>query len=249
MSASLLTDAALDDYAAIVGCPAERAILFADAVVTRQVRAVLVSELAAGELPVLVDITVRGDLAPAPVSTADALTIVRPLQRSPIGRTIACDTALQWGSGSVVIERRLLVITPEQLELRRVNAPAIDAAAAEGSLALSEERTAAYAAVSGDDNPIHLDADVARRFGFAARPAHGMAVLALAVEAALAGETAPPEVGEVSARFVSPAFVGESLTIRHRPTSPHSTRFDVCAGSRTVLRSIHIVPKTEGSST
>jgi acyl dehydratase len=35
-----------------------------------------------------------------------------------------------------------------------------------------------YAAASGDANPLHLDLDFARGFGFAARPVHGMKLLA-----------------------------------------------------------------------
>jgi acyl dehydratase len=35
-----------------------------------------------------------------------------------------------------------------------------------------------YAAASGDSNPLHLDLAFARGFGFAARPVHGMRLLA-----------------------------------------------------------------------
>ena len=35
-----------------------------------------------------------------------------------------------------------------------------------------------YAEASGDSNPLHLDLDFARGFGFAARPVHGMRLLA-----------------------------------------------------------------------
>ena len=37
---------------------------------------------------------------------------------------------------------------------------------------------AAYAEVSGDTNPLHLDAEIARSVGLAAPPVHGMLLLA-----------------------------------------------------------------------
>ena len=45
---------------------------------------------------------------------------------------------------------------------------------AERVFAITDEAVRAFAAVSGDDNPVHLDEDYARRTIFRGRVAHGM---------------------------------------------------------------------------
>ena len=69
----------------------------------------------------------------------------------------------------------------------------------------------AFAALSGDDNPIHVDPGYAARTRFGRPVAHGM--LLLAVARGLAEELAP--VGRLTAhevRFPSPARTDEPLT-------------------------------------
>lgn len=65
---------------------------------------------------------------------------------------------------------------------------------------------AAYAAASGDDNPIHLDEAVARAVGLPGVIAHGMYTLALAAryaeEAAGTGR-----IAELGAKFTRPVVV------------------------------------------
>ncbi len=64
----------------------------------------------------------------------------------------------------------------------------------------------AYAAASGDQNPIHQDEEVARSVGLPGVIAHGMYTLAL-VGTAVAKWTGDAEVVELAAKFTSPVVV------------------------------------------
>lgn len=64
----------------------------------------------------------------------------------------------------------------------------------------------AYAAASGDPNPIHQDEEVARSVGLPGVIAHGMLTLALAGRA-VATWTDGAEVVELGAKFTSPVVV------------------------------------------
>lgn len=64
----------------------------------------------------------------------------------------------------------------------------------------------AYAAASGDHNPIHQDEEVARSVGLPGVIAHGMYTLAL-VGRAVAEWTDGAEVVELGAKFTSPVVV------------------------------------------
>ncbi|MFO1305972.1 MAG: MaoC/PaaZ C-terminal domain-containing protein [Burkholderiales bacterium] len=73
--------------------------------------------------------------------------------------------------------------------------------------------TAALFALGGDDNPIHLDVDAARRAGYDRPILHGVCSLGIAtnaVVAAMAGGDASSLV-QVEARFTGVAFPGETL--------------------------------------
>jgi acyl dehydratase len=80
---------------------------------------------------------------------------------------------------------------------------------------VTEPDVAAFARLSQDTNPIHVDAVVARDFGFPRAVAHGM--LALSSISRLIG-TRLPGPGSLwvsqEVRFVAPALVGDSLTAR-----------------------------------
>lgn len=73
----------------------------------------------------------------------------------------------------------------------------------------------AFAALSGDDNPLHMSATVANGYGFERPVAHGM--LALATISRLIG-TRLPGPGSLwvshDVRFPAPVLVGDELTAR-----------------------------------
>ena len=86
-----------------------------------------------------------------------------------------------------------------------------DTAACE--VVVDERSVAAFAELSADDNPLHMDEQVARASGFPKRVAHGM--LALSAISRLIG-TQLPGPGSLwvsqELKFPTPVFVGDALT-------------------------------------
>jgi acyl dehydratase len=74
---------------------------------------------------------------------------------------------------------------------------------------------AAYAEVSGDTNPLHLDAELARSVGLAAPPVHGMLLLA-SFEPALQAWRPDLRLTRLSGRFTQPVLEGETVTLSGR---------------------------------
>jgi acyl dehydratase len=80
---------------------------------------------------------------------------------------------------------------------------------------ITEEAVASFARLSADTNPLHLDAEVARGYGFTRPVAHGL--LALSAVSRLIG-TRLPGPGSLwvsqELRFVMPVLVGDRLIAR-----------------------------------
>ncbi|QBR71393.1 hypothetical protein CU048_08995 [Beijerinckiaceae bacterium] len=74
---------------------------------------------------------------------------------------------------------------------------------------------ARYAEVSGDDNPLHLDPDVAKAVGLAAPPVHGMLMLSC-FEPALRAWRPDLFIAGLSAKFLRPVLAGEAIRISGR---------------------------------
>jgi acyl dehydratase len=72
-----------------------------------------------------------------------------------------------------------------------------------------------YAAVSGDDNPIHLDVALARRAGLAGPPVHGMLLMSSFAPAIEAWRADWP-LQKLSAKFLRPVLAGEGIEISGR---------------------------------
>lgn len=79
----------------------------------------------------------------------------------------------------------------------------------------SAEDLARYARASGDDNPLHLDAELARAVGFPARPAHGMRILA-AFEPFLADWRPDLRLVALKGQFLTPLLEGEAALLSGR---------------------------------
>jgi 3-hydroxybutyryl-CoA dehydratase len=95
--------------------------------------------------------------------------------------------------------------------LRTVEQMTIGATASH-SVTIDTETIAAYAAMTGDHNPIHEDAEYAERTRFARPVAHGLLVSSF-IQTALTKLVAP---GGVSTSYqldlLAPAFVGVTIT-------------------------------------
>jgi acyl dehydratase len=96
----------------------------------------------------------------------------------------------------------------------------------------------AFAEVSGDYNPIHLDNDFASKTRFGQRIAHGMLSASL-ISAVLANDL--PGEGSIylgqTLQFVAPVFVGDEVTARVtviavREDKPIATFETVCVNQR-----------------
>lgn len=72
----------------------------------------------------------------------------------------------------------------------------------------------AFAELSGDFNPIHLDEEFAARTRFGRRIAHGMLTGAF-ISAVLGQEFAERKIVYLSQtmRFIAPVFIGDSVTV------------------------------------
>lgn len=95
---------------------------------------------------------------------------------------------------------------------------------AEFSKRLTERDVAAFAAISGDHDPIHMDEAHARTTPFGRRIAHGILSLALlstvaAMISARARERGSRgtsvSLGYDRIRFLKPVFIGDTLTARY----------------------------------
>lgn len=97
---------------------------------------------------------------------------------------------------------------------------AIDASAESQARTITETDVAAFAALSGDYNPIHTDEEYARRSAFGRRIAHG--ALIFSVSTGLAMRMSPPNealvafLGIDSLRFTRPVFLGDTIRLRTR---------------------------------
>jgi len=98
-------------------------------------------------------------------------------------------------------------------------------ARAQRSKTFTEDDVRGFAAVSGDENPIHLDADYAAGTPFGRRIVHGMLTASL-ISAALANDL--PGRGTVylsqTLKFTAPVFLGDTITATVEVTGLRATR-------------------------
>lgn len=108
-------------------------------------------------------------------------------------------------------------------------------------LHVTEQHVAAFAELSQDINPLHMDAQVADDLGFPRRVAHGM--VSLSAISRLIG-TQLPGPGSLWAsedvRFAAPVFVGESVTAR-------VTIEQISTGARMIKLRTEVVNKSTGA--
>jgi acyl dehydratase len=74
---------------------------------------------------------------------------------------------------------------------------------------------AAYAAASGDDNPLHLDGSIAKAAGLAAPPVQGMMMMSC-LEPAILRWRDDLAVTRLAAKFLRPVLEGETIAVSGR---------------------------------
>lgn len=96
----------------------------------------------------------------------------------------------------------------------------IDAADESEARTVTEADVAAFAALSGDYNPIHTDEEYARRSAYGRRIAHG--ALVFSISTGLAMRMGPPNealvafLGIDNLRFMRPVFLGDTVRLHTR---------------------------------
>ncbi|HVC39472.1 MAG TPA: MaoC/PaaZ C-terminal domain-containing protein [Candidatus Dormibacteraeota bacterium] len=90
--------------------------------------------------------------------------------------------------------------------------PLVGEQAPEQRRVMTQAVISAYADASGDNNPIHLDLEFARRAGLPATIAHGLLTLGTACAAIEVWAQDAAWVGRVSCRFAAPVPAGEELS-------------------------------------
>ncbi|QEN85055.1 SDR family NAD(P)-dependent oxidoreductase [Labrys sp. KNU-23] len=87
-----------------------------------------------------------------------------------------------------------------------------------------------FAVLTGDVNPLHMDADAARRTQAGAPVVHGMHVLIWALDT-LFGLQAIPPVASVQAKFLKFVYVGQAVNLRITQKSDALLKFSIdCEG-------------------
>ncbi|MFG3409308.1 MaoC/PaaZ C-terminal domain-containing protein [Streptomyces sp. NPDC048142] len=105
-------------------------------------------------------------------------------------------------------------------------------------LGIDREWIADYGRAAGDLNPVHLDPEAARSAGFTDVIAHGMSLVALAVEEA-AERYADGDVDRVraiGARFARPVLPGEGTTLILTPAAGDTVAFTVRSGGGAAVK-------------
>ena len=83
---------------------------------------------------------------------------------------------------------------------------------------ISRAESLAFAALTGDFNPLHVDPVAARRLMFGGTVLHGLQVCLKAIEVALAGSGEAFVLGEVEVQFAGPVRDGEQIELQRVPT-------------------------------
>ena len=79
----------------------------------------------------------------------------------------------------------------------------------------AREALARYAAVSGDDNPLHLDPNAARAAGLPGPPIHGMLILSC-FEPLIMRWRRDLFIARLSGKFLRPVLAGEGIRVSGR---------------------------------
>jgi acyl dehydratase len=87
------------------------------------------------------------------------------------------------------------------------------------AVTFTKEQIAAYAAASGDHNPIHLDDDFARSVGLPGVIAHGMLQMGIAVTVAAEAAGGGDRLRRVVCRFAGMVVPGDSVTFSAEPAA------------------------------
>lgn len=108
----------------------------------------------------------------------------------------------------------------------------------------TDDDSRAFARLSGDYNPIHLDPLVARRLMFGRPVLHGMHLALAMADQSLAGRSLPLRLTRISADFRRPAIAGQSIDLAFRESSDDRLRIDAISNRISLMTlEFHIAPR------
>jgi acyl dehydratase len=176
---------------------------------------------------------------PAPHSTISTrVAVAERVERR--GRPIVVFQLNSTGPEGGVVGNRMHLIWPSSgpAATRRSGAPAASLDPQEVLLrgSLSQQDIDAYAELSGDYNPLHVDAEAGRRSPFGSTIAHGPLPLGFvqrAIERRLGSEW--PSGLRLDARFVGPTRPGDTFAVHLTPESS----YQLVDGSGRLLIDVH----------
>lgn len=110
------------------------------------------------------------------------------------------------------------------------------------TVTITDEMVRAFASLSGDDNPIHLDDDYARKTRFKKRIAHGVILGALLSRVA---GTKIPGPGTIvisqDIRYKEPCYIGDTVTAEIKILHMRADKPIIKVGSRVTNQHGHVL--------
>lgn len=110
------------------------------------------------------------------------------------------------------------------------------------SVSITAQMMERFLAITGDENPMHIDAEYAKQNGFKDSLVYGL--LTTSFYSTLAGVYLPGKhclLQEVSAQFTKPVFVGDTLTVRGEVVEVNDTFKRIAIKARIVNQHGHTV--------
>jgi len=135
------------------------------------------------------------------------------------GQVLDIDVALEEAGKAIVSGRSsMFVRCPPKKGAKRTKEPYPFEPEMEelSTFAVLRDQPGRYAAASGDYNPIHTNALVAKLAGFERPIAHGLCVMAMTARELIAayGEGDPASLKKIALRFSKPVYPGKDLTVK-----------------------------------
>ena len=166
----------------------------------------------------------EGHVLHAPIRPGDHVHVAAALEdvgADEGGETFTVAATESNQQGAVVAEVRGIMVIREGLRRRPRRPPKPPEREArevvyQEETVVDEDQPRRYAVAAGDDNPIHLDPEIAKQARLPGVILHGMCTMALACKAAVNGLAGgdPSRIRALSVRFNKPVFPGQELTTK-----------------------------------
>jgi acyl dehydratase len=163
----------------------------------------------------------------APILAGDELTVVAEvadLRMGPFGGVVKVHSVTTRADGATVNTQTVTALVVGSKVINSEENSAFDYVAPPGvgkpptgvlTVVTERDHAVRYAAASGDNNPIHVDAAYARNAGFPSPILHGMCTVALTASALEATYPQFTTARRLAVEFTRPVFPGDRLSVRY----------------------------------